>query len=656
MRADVAQRRSPVREAILRHFPPETHPLTLVSDPDGVLADESVGTALYVRGFRIVRDADPVVLRLHVEQARPWTAQRPLVVVTTEPLKNLPYDLWQQGHRVSLSLDAFFPNLVLPVVRELNAEQRERLSREPAPAEPLGRRATVLHVLRQVFGTDLDALRRPGALIAWLTDLHTRADRLPPSVSAAVVGALRAEPAYRTWPIEDLLESGDAFAAFVRDQWRGYVQEKTGCLLAEEPVPYVLDFATDTGLQDDLVRLVRTGTVAPIGVPEPQRLPAWARAGVIGQGEDARRRRIGELVEDLLDRLGHTASWARWSGWQGIGRAWAELGTLTVAGDRSEAVLPDQRFEELRDVVDAAFWLWLGASYAPLAGQVLPMPHHVHHVPHYLAYERRQGRADRVALLILDGMSLADWFAIGPTWRARRPGWRVRDQLVLAQVPTITAVSRQALVSGLRPADVAATIGSTAAEPALWRGFWARQDLPASVCAYARVNLDREETPDLPLSRARALCLVDSSIDAIVHGASLGAVDVAASLRIWLERVSPRLEALIDALLASGLTVYVASDHGHVEARGIGQPSEGLAVETRGRRARLYRDERLAVSVQRAYDGAEVWSGDGLLPDDVWVVLAPDRTAFAPSGDTVVTHGGRTIDEVVVPFVTVRSR
>ena len=151
------------------------------------------------------------------------------------------------------------------------------------------------------------------------------------------------------------------------------------------------------------------------------------------------------------------------------------------------------------------------------------------------------------------------------------------------------------------------------------------------------------------------LCLVDHSIDQIVHGASLGAVDVAASLRVWLERVSPRLERVVEQLLRGGLTVFVASDHGHVEAWGIGQPAEGLAVATRGRQARVYRDQRLAMYVQSEYDGTVLWNRDGVLPDDVWVLLASDRSAFAPLDDTVVTHGGTTIEEVVVPLATIRT-
>jgi hypothetical protein len=98
-------------EAILRYFPTHTHPLTVVSDPDGLLLDAELEAALTSRGFWLVREADPVALRYAVEQARPWSAARPLVVSTADALNTLPYDLWQAGHGITLSLGTLFPTL-----------------------------------------------------------------------------------------------------------------------------------------------------------------------------------------------------------------------------------------------------------------------------------------------------------------------------------------------------------------------------------------------------------------------------------------------------------------------------------------------------------------------------------------------------------------
>jgi hypothetical protein len=87
---------------ILRHLPPHAHPLTLVSDPDGLLADEGALAALAERGFRLVVEDVPVRLRHHVEAHRPFTAGQPLIIVTAGRLEKLPYDLRQAGQRVEL--------------------------------------------------------------------------------------------------------------------------------------------------------------------------------------------------------------------------------------------------------------------------------------------------------------------------------------------------------------------------------------------------------------------------------------------------------------------------------------------------------------------------------------------------------------------------
>ncbi len=647
---------------ILNHFPSHTHPLTLVSDPDGLLADEDVLAALAERGFTLVGESDPVALRHRVEAARSWSIDHPLVVVTAGLLDQLPYDLWQQGHHVALALHTFFPNLAYPVVRALTPTQRWRLSQLPPPLRRLGRRGTVEFLLRHVFAADLDALRQPAYLVAWLDQVHQQADPMPPMPTGSLLAHLQKAPTYAGWPLAELLVNRDVFTTFVREQWRAYLQQQTGQLLKEEPVRYLLDFGTDHTLQDALPGLMRSGTLEPVSVDQPNQLPNWARPAVLAPDEDHRPRRAAELMDVLAGYLdvslrpgsGQALENARWEQWQAIARAWAELTTLRYDPDTPLGPAQQKVYQKLQSKVDAAFLAWLRQRYAPLGSQRLPVPHHVHHVPHYIAYQRRQDEADRIALLVLDGLALADWTMIGPVWRARHPNWRFREHLLLAQVPTITAVSRQALVSGLRPADLAATLDTTRAESKHWAAFWAREGLPADACPHVHLALERDEPPpEVDSARVRALCLIVNKIDDMVHDATLGTTDFQASLHVWLEGYSRKVEAVIAGLLARGFTVYLASDHGHVEARGFGQPSEGLTVDTRGRRARIYSDRHAVANVQQGFSRTLMWSEDGLLPDDVRVLMPRGRYAFAAFNEIVVTHGGPTLDEVVVPLVTI---
>lgn len=642
-------------DQILAHFPAHVHPLTVVSDPDGVLDDESVLAALVQRGFALVEEADPVYLRHRVEQARPVSSERPLIVVTAGPLNELPYDLWQQGQRVTLALHAFFSNLAYPIVRTLSPAQRWRLSQAVLPSERLGRQATIDFLLRHVFDLDITTVQRPAQVLAWLNQYHLQRSAMPQLLADHALAQLAAQPQYAAWDLPTLLAERDAFARFVRQQWQVFIGQKTGQPLATDVVRPVLPFAEDTALQDVVAALTRSGALQPLTVRDAAALPAWSRPAVITEGDDAAAKRADELLAALSEQLRSPLAEARWERWQEVARLWAELSTLRHDQDKTLARGQRERCGQLEKPLDEAFAAWLRDRYAPLGATRLPVPHHVYHVPDYMAYSRRQQQAGRVALLILDGMSLADWHLIGSAWRARHPEWRFQEQLLLAQAPTITCVSRQALVSGLRPADFADAIHSNAGEAKAWSDFWARHDLPPEACAYTRLALRKEEALPLDASRFQTLCLLDASVDDIVHGASLGVADVHSSLRLWIEQVSPKLEAVVAELIALGFTLFLCSDHGHVEARGMGEPSEGILVQTRSKRARLYGDQRLAQVANQAFSDTILWGNDGLLPSGLWALMPKGRTAFARFGETVVTHGGLTLEEVVVPLITIRG-
>jgi hypothetical protein len=637
--------------AVLHHFTPHTHPLILVSDRDGLLNEETILTELLRRGFTLIDEPDPVRLRYRISTLPPCTAQQPLIVVTAGALNALPYDLWQRGHRVTLDLHAFFPNLAYPVVRSLSPAQRRLLSLAPSPPRRLGPRRTADFVLRHVFAADPEALRQPAQLVLWLDRYHRQANPMPSALSDRLLTQLRKVPAYAEWPLNELLVSHKEFIDFVSEQWGDYIKGHSTLLAGEGDRDYLLNFGSDPALQDALPTLVRSGTLTPTSTEQHDSLPDWAQPAVLAPDQDSRARRIKELLA-LLSESAEMGD-ARWQAWQVVARAWAELSLLVYAPD---ARLDDTRgnaFRRIQTHLDAAFLDWLQRRYAPLAGQRLPRPHHLFHVPHYIAYQRRQQKLVRVALLILDGLALADWLHIRSTWRERHPNWTFAESLVLAQVPTITSISRQALVSGLRPAEFAHTLDTNRQEPQHWAAFWAREDLPPEACPCVHLALDqRKVPPEIDSVRVQALCLIDRRVDELVHDATQGSKDFYASLRIWLDEYGRHVEDIVSQLLGRGFAVYLASDHGHTQARGFGYPSQGLMVDTRGRRARIYSHLHAAINAQQGYE-AVLWRQDGLLPDDIAILLPRGRAAFETYNKTVVTHGGLTLDEVIVPLVAI---
>ena len=114
------------RDTILKNFKPKISRLTLVADPDGLLTEEGMLTAIRDRGFDLIRFDDPIAFRYAYEsQYRShWDKGQntDLVVVlrSAEPhLNKLPYDLLKAGRQVPLALHKFFPKLNYKVIAGL---------------------------------------------------------------------------------------------------------------------------------------------------------------------------------------------------------------------------------------------------------------------------------------------------------------------------------------------------------------------------------------------------------------------------------------------------------------------------------------------------------------------------------------------------------
>ena len=122
-------------------------------------------------------------------------------------------------------------------------------------------------------------------------------------------------------------------------------------------------------------------------------------------------------------------------------------------------------------------------------------------------------------------------------------------------------------------------------------------------------------------------------------------------IELWLTH-QPYLTHLIAKLLAENFTVFLTADHGNVWARGMGRPNEGVLVETKGQRARLYTDPAFLGLARQQFPEALEWPNLGL-PAQLRVLLAPKLTAFLDVNTQAVCHGGIALEEVVVPFVQI---
>jgi hypothetical protein len=172
-----------------------------------------------------------------------------------------------------------------------------------------------------------------------------------------------------------------------------------------------------------------------------------------------------------------------------------------------------------------------------------------------------------------------------------------------------------------------------------------------SECEYEEPSSDLNEIQKLLSNpKLRVIGLIIGKVDRIMHGMELGTSGMHNQVKQWVRQGF--MCNLLDILHDSGFQVFLASDHGNIEARGAGQPAEGAVADMRGERVRVYSDPILRAQIKKQFPESLEWPPLGL-PEDYLALIAPNRTAFVRAGETIVCHGGITVEELIVPFVRI---
>jgi hypothetical protein len=111
------------------------------------------------------------------------------------------------------------------------------------------------------------------------------------------------------------------------------------------------------------------------------------------------------------------------------------------------------------------------------------------------------------------------------------------------------------------------------------------------------------------------------------------------------------LKELIETLAQANYDIWLTSDHGNCAAIGAGTLSEGVLVGQRGARARMYQNDSLRQSAQTALPTATLAWPAVELPPNFLPVLPLGYDAFIKKDQRIISHGGTSIEEVIVPFI-----
>lgn len=248
-------------------------------------------------------------------------------------------------------------------------------------------------------------------------------------------------------------------------------------------------------------------------------------------------------------------------------------------------------------------------------------------------------RSDKIALIVVDGLS---WWQYD-LFRNRISGSK-QEGIVYSWLPSITQLSRQAIFKGDTPDRTYRQ--NPANEERLWRSYWKSKGLNEFEIRYNHEKIHLENL--YPIKR---FAMVYKDLDDYMHS-SKDFTDLLKLTENWIVR--SQIVEVINQLVKENFKVFITSDHGNIQAKGWRslKGREKLGTNRSGSRS------------ERHIEYSDDWLKDELLtnnPDLNDSVVQEEQSIYFKnnysfsSKESLVTHGGSHILEVLVPFIEISN-
>lgn len=247
----------------------------------------------------------------------------------------------------------------------------------------------------------------------------------------------------------------------------------------------------------------------------------------------------------------------------------------------------------------------------------------------------------RFIIVVMDGMSEFDWRILSKSFH----GIHYQQTAAFAMIPTVTSVSRQCLLSNKYPRELV--------NP--WSQSKEKQEFIA--CAKnmgfvdTQISYQRGYDADFgALIRCGAVIIND--IDDMVHGQKQGRIGMLNDVGVMAKQ--KKLVDMVRRFLSAGFDVYISADHGNTTRRGMGKlMSSGVETETKSRCMMVLKGFADKESIKEKYGLLEF--PRTYLPKDYDYLICDIGDSFDVKGEEVMSHGGISIDECVVPFIMIKA-
>lgn len=250
--------------------------------------------------------------------------------------------------------------------------------------------------------------------------------------------------------------------------------------------------------------------------------------------------------------------------------------------------------------------------------------------------------SNKFVIVVMDGMSEFDWSILKTSF------WDIKytKASLFAMIPTVTSVSRQCLLSNKHPINLQ-NPWSQQKEENEFRECAKELGFKENQISYCR-GYDNELKPSI-----KCAAVIVNDIDDMVHGQTQERLGMYNGLSVMAQ--NGQLARMVNKYIKQGFDIFITADHGNTPCTGIGgYRGAGVETTTKSRRMMVLNDLGDKESLMGKYPLIEY--PKYYLDKKYTYLICEGQASYDCKDETVMSHGGITLDEVVVPFIKVMAR
>lgn len=570
-------------------------------------------------GYQVYEIKDNLELRILVElQIRNKTGK--YLIFANSKIDPLP-DILQICSYVNLGLKDLFPQLDTKAIKGLSFNALSLLS-NIKHYEQLGYDKTIKFLLENLYNIDFDTLTK---------------NKAKERILNALITVFLEKNGVNDSIIKYLTEISKPYFPSLIQQ--GLSKEKIIAFLQEEWEKFVIKNEKNIDFEDSILNkhygfLIVYKYFKPIKVSleKYNQIPNSLKIGVYYDEIEKDDTELEAQIQYLENQeLAIEDQYEQWFNLANI-VADAKLKVLSSTNQNLK-----EKFQKFDSTFNDRFQIFVDNSYNSLftlSGIRRPVT-----VTRILDHIKAQPDSKK-ALFVIDGLNFWQWKIIEKL--LLQENMQYSSNATLAFIPTITAWSRQAIFKGDKP-DI---LKDNSDEKKLFENYWIENGYRKYQIAFEYIGIGHPYNYNLN-NDTNIIGIVCNDIDTIMHGSKLGSMQLKASTELWVQQFN--LVNIIKSLRDSGFTVFLTSDHGSVEAKGIKNLRliDKVGVLSRGKRYLQFSNETMFDSFKANNENIKF----GKINNSIYL---RHNEAFTNENETIITHGGSNYLEVIVPFITIR--